>query len=319
MLTFILLDYRSAKETVTYIHHLCEKISKVQESVSFVVVDNSVDPLNFDFLSKAFKTIEKKKWNDSTLEIKEVYGKPLYLWANVENVGYARGNNSGAKIALDFIKSDYLLFSNNDLIVLDPSLDLDRLIQEQKKEGVAIVGPSIIGKNGEKQNPYKEKSFFLRWGLEYLLYPCGSILPQSYRSGDVLEPFTSNPVFRVMGSFFLISSSSFWLVDGMDPHTFLFAEELILAKRLQQVNLLVHYVDSVHLLHNHSTSINKYYNQTERLKQRFKSELYYYQKYVGVGKFIVFVVKKIFSSYLIRKEGTMIIKKTLKKMGCISE
>lgn len=319
MLTFILLDYRSAEQTVTYIHHLCEKIIKVQEPISFVVVDNSVDSSNFDFLSKAFKTIEKKNWNGSIIEKKEVDGKPLYLWANVENAGYARGNNAGAKIALDYIKSDYLLFSNNDLVVLDPLLDLDRLILEQKKEGVAIVGPSIIGKNGEKQNPYKEKSFFLRWGLEYLLYPCGSILPQSYRSGDVLEPFTSNPVFRVMGSFFLISSSSFWLVDGMDPHTFLFAEELILAKRLQQVNLLVHYVDSVHLLHNHSTSINKYYNQTERLKQRFKSELYYYQKYVGVGNLKVFVVKKIFSSYLIRKKGTMIIKKTLKKTGCFSE
>ena len=31
------------------------------------------------------------------------------------------------------------------------------------------------------------------------------------------------------------------------------------------------------------------------------------------------IFKKIFSSYLIRKKGTMIIKKTLKKTGCFSE
>lgn len=313
MLTFIILDYLSAEETISYIHHLCEKTKKVHEPISYVVIDNSVNPSNFECLSKAFTTIEKLEWSGSELEIKAIDDKKLYLWANVENNGYARGNNAGARIALDFIESDYLLFTNNDLVVLDDLLDLDRLIQEQKKKDVAIVGPSIIGKDGKKQNPYIEKSLFLRWGLEYLLYPFARIVPESCRSGDLLDNFTSNPVFRVMGSFFLISSSSFWLVGGFDPKTFLFAEELILAKRLQRAGLFVHYVDSVHLLHNHSTSINKYYSKTERLKQRFNSEMYYYQNYTGVGKIGILLIRSIFLCYLIRKSVIVKIRNRLHK------
>lgn len=302
MLTFIILDYRSASNTVSYIHHLCEKIKLVEEPISFVVVDNSVQKSNFQILSKAFPTIEKTIWNGSTLEKKEVDNKVLYLWENIKNVGYAQGNNAGAKIALDFLKGDYLLFSNNDLLVLDQELNLDVLIQEHKNKRVGAVGPSIIGKNGEFQNPYFEKSFFLRWCLEYLVYPFGRFLPKKWGSGDLLQPFHTNPVFRVMGSFFIMPSKIFWKIGGMDPNTFLFAEELILAKRLEKAGFVAHYVDSVHLLHNHSASINLVYNKTQRLLQQFRSELYYYQNYCGVSRLSAFIAKIILYSYITRKK-----------------
>lgn len=302
MLTFIFVDYFSAPSTLKCIQHFITKCEGSQEKISFVIVDNSVDDSNFKNLSEAYSTISTNDFEGSVLEEKKIDQYSCFLWKNTTNAGYAQGNNIGAKIAISYLKSDYLIFSNNDLLVLDTFLDIDKLIQEVKQSHVGIVGPSIIGKNGVSQNPYYEKSFFSRWVLEYLCFPFSRFLPHKWTSGDLLDPFIKNPVFRVMGSFFLIPSSVFIEVKGFDPETFLFAEELILSKKLQQHGYLVHYLPDVHLLHNHSEIINKKYDASNRLLLRFKSESYYYKKYVGVNPIMIFIAKWSVHFYLFQKK-----------------
>lgn len=302
MLTFVFLDYRSAEATLQCVRHFIEKCRGCTEPISFVVVDNSVDDENFKKLSRAYVSEFTQEFDGSTLEKKNVEGCPLFLWKNTANVGYAKGNNAGARVAAEFLESDYFIFSNNDLLILDECLDLDRLIAEVKIADVAIVGPSIVGKNGRPQNPYFDKSFFLRWGLEYLCYPLAKFLPKKLQSGDLIENFKSNPVDRVMGSFFLIPRKKFEMVGGFDPHTFLFAEELILSKKLLDRGYHVHYVPEVHLLHNHSEIINKNYDYGKRLMLRFESEAYYYRFYRGHSLLKIAMVRLIVKSYIFRKE-----------------
>ena len=302
MLTFVLLDYKSADATVNCVRHFIDKCRNCKEPFSFVVVDNSVDEENFGRLSGAFPSRSESTFESSRLEEKNVDGYRLLLWKNTENAGYARGNNAGARIAAEFLQSDYLLFSNNDLLALDETIDIDRLVREFAEDHVGMVGPSVVGKNGKAQNPYVEKSFFLRWGLEYLCYPLARFLPKCLQSGDEQESFTGNPVFRVMGSFFLIPRKVFESVEGFDPHTFLFAEEMILSSKLRQKGLLAHYVPEVHLLHNHSEIINKNYDFSKRLMLRFESEAYYYRNYKKVGVFQLFIVRQIVKFYIARKK-----------------
>ena len=311
MLTFVFLDYRSADATIGCISHYVQKCRTSKEPLSFVVVDNSVDDNNFEKLSQAWETVSKREYDGSVMEEKLAYGYPLFLWKNTCNAGYARGNNSGAKIAAEFLNCDYLLFTNNDLVVLDDELSLDELLQEVQKPHVAIVGPSIVGKNSKPQNPYFEKSFFLRWGLENLCYPFARILPKSLTSGDVIENFVSNPVFRVMGSFFLVSRKKFEEAGCFDPHTFLFAEEMILSQKLRKCGYECHYVPSVHLLHNHSEIIGKSYDYSRRLLLRFESEAYYYRNYVGVGSWQIALVRLIVKSYIVRKKIVQKLKSLL--------
>ena len=312
MLTFIFVDYFSASSTIKCIQHFIEKCEKSQEKISFVIVDNSVDDANFNELSKAYSTISTMEFDGSLLEEKRIGDKPCFLWKNKENTGYAQGNNAAAKVAITYLKSDYFIFSNNDLLVLDSILDIDRLIQELKHNQVAIVGPSIVAKDGKIQNPYYEKSFLSRWILEYLFYPFSRFLPKKCSSGDLLDPFLGNPVFRVMGSFFLIPSAVFIEVNGFDDNTFLFAEELILAKKMQQINYKINFVSEVHLLHNHSEIINKKYDFSKRLLLRFKSEAYYYKHYVGVSSGMIFIAELILKSYLFRKRIVQQIKSFIK-------
>ncbi|MCQ2091759.1 MAG: hypothetical protein MJY85_03695 [Fibrobacter sp.] len=302
MLTFIFVDYKSSEATLKCVSHFIEKCKKTPQEISFVVVDNSVDPENFSKLSAVYPTVSALEYDGSSLEEKSVEGYRLYLWKNTSNAGYGKGNNAGAKIAAEFLNSDYLLFSNNDLLILDDVLSIDTLIEETQKPNVAIVGPSIVGKDGRPQNPYFEKSFFLRWGLENLCYPFARCLPKKWTSGDLQTDFDQNPVFRVMGSFFLIPRKIFEEVGCFDSNTFLFAEELILSKKLHNKGYVTHFVPSVHLLHNHSEIINKNYDFSKRLMIRFESESYYYRNYAGVGAAQIFVVRLILKSYIFRKK-----------------
>lgn len=312
MLTFILLDYKSAEATLQCVNHFVDKCRKSSDDVSFVVVDNSDDKENFEKLSSALKTISTRIYENSILEKKNIRGYTLFLWKNLSNVGYARGNNAGAKIAAEFLNSDYFIFSNNDLLILDDSLSIDSLISEAQKPNVAIVGPSIVGKKGEAQSPYFEKPFFLRWGIEYLCYPFARALPTCLGSGDLQKNFEKNPVFRVMGSFFLISRTLFESVDGFDPQTFLFAEEMILSKKLRDRGFVTHFVPTVHLLHNHSEIINRNYDFSRRLMIRYESEAYYYKTYCSVSSFQIFIVRLILKSYILKKKIVKKIKERLK-------
>lgn len=312
MLTFILVDYKSAEATIKCVSHYVEKCQNAKQQISFVVVDNSVDEENFKNLSSAWEQVSKSEYEGSVLEEKKIAGRRLFLWKNTSNAGYAKGNNAGAKIAAEFLDSDYFVFSNNDLLVLDSELSLDLLVQEASLPQVAAIGPSIVGKKSESQNPYCEKSFFLRWGLEYLCYPFSSCLPKKWKSGDLIEKFEKNPVFRVMGSFLLIARKKFEEVDGFDPNTFLFAEEMILSKKLQARGYETHFVPSVHLLHNHSEIIGKKYDYSRKLMLRFESEAYYYRTYAGVGPLQIAVVRLILKSYIIRKKIAKMLKSLIK-------
>lgn len=312
MLTFVLLDYKSAEATINCVSHYALKCKSSKEPISFVVVDNSDDIENFEKLSAAWPSVSCCEYDDSVLEEKVAYGYRLFLWKNTCNAGYAKGNNAGAKIGAIFLNSDYFIFSNNDIVVLDEELSVENLIAEASISNVAIVGPSIVGKDSKPQNPYCEKSFFLRWGLEYLCYPFSSCLPKKWKSGDLIENFEKNPVFRVMGSFLLIARKKFEEVDGFDPNTFLFAEEMILSKKLQARGYETHFVPSVHLLHNHSEIIGKKYDYSRKLMLRFESEAYYYRAYVGVGSLQIAIVRLILKSYIIRKKFAKVLKSLIK-------
>ena len=312
MLTFVFLDYKSAEATVRCISHYIQKCKKSREPFSFVVVDNSVDDENFAKLSAAWTTVAVGEYDGSVLEEKLADGYRLFLWKSPVNGGYAKGNNAGAKIAAEFFSSDYLLWSNNDLVVLDDELALDDLVAEASLPRVGAVGPSIVGTDSKPQNPYYEKSFFMRWGLENLCYPLSQFLPKKWDSSDLIENFVANPVFRVMGSFFVMPRHVFEKIGGFDPKTFLFAEELILSKKMQKAGFEVHYLPSVHLLHNHSEIINKKYDKLNRLALQFESECYYYKNYGGVGAIRIALMKLIFKSYILRKEIAKKIKKIIK-------
>ena len=68
----------------------------------------------------------------------------------------------------------------------------------------------------------------------------------------------------VEGSFFLIRRSDYEAIDGFDERTFLYAEEIILARRLKEIGKKVGAVPALRYDHLHSQSIKKEYNASKR-------------------------------------------------------
>ena len=208
MLTFVLLDYKSAEATINCVSHYALKCKSSKEPISFVVVDNSDDIENFEKLSAAWPSVSCCEYDDSVLEEKVADGYRLFLWKNTCNAGYAKGNNDGAKIGAIFLNSDYFIFSNNDIVVLDEELSVENLIAEANISNVAIVGPSIVGKDSKPQNPYFEKSFFLRWGLENLCYPFARLLPKNGARVTSLKNLLKIQYFGLWGPSLLFLGAS---------------------------------------------------------------------------------------------------------------
>jgi GT2 family glycosyltransferase len=257
MISMIIVDYKSMDKTIKYIK---ECASSIQGLDHFVVVDNASDV-----------PIEPRKM---VVEKKEVY-----LISSGENGGYAKGNNLGAKTAKEIFNDDYYIFSNNDLKFRDP-LILDKLIKPLKEdENAAVVGPKVIGLSGEEQNPLPD----LTW-KQMLFGHFLSLLPPKGMKKRKTLPKDKGRTTAVVGAFMCAKAEDFWEVEGFDENTFLFCEEMILAKRLETVGKYMYYNDSVEVIHEHGVTVKNTVGIIRSLKADFNSRYYYAKEYCNAGK-----------------------------------
>lgn len=293
--TFIIVDYLSAHRTIQFVHHIIEKTKK--EPISFVIVDNSINENNWSTLKTLVDSRNVKSDNIIDGDINGIY---ITLCKSSANGGYAIGNNEGAKLAKEKYNPDFLIITNNDIICLDEYLDYKKFtILKSKNEKIALMGPSIVGKDGNNQSPQRYISLWERWIRMSLLYPCGHLFGIS--ADDIVSGIkTEKQVYRIMGSFMIFSSDAFFEVKGFDEGTFLFAEESIIAEKLKTRNYLTYYLPDVHMLHDHGATINGRFNAIEKLKQRFRSEIHYYKKYIKVSKAEIIAAKVLFEIFLLK-------------------
>ena len=289
MISVILVDYFSYEKTIKYIYHFIDK--KDETLVNFIIVDNSA---NLDNAKKILKSIN----NEALCEPK--FGEPYNgyigkahcdLIINNKNGGYGPGANLGVRYAIKQYNSEFVIISNNDLRVLDSTLNLKIFLEIFNQElKVGLIGPSITGVDGNNQTPCKKVEFKDRWIIPYLIYPFNCLL-NGDPSDDLLHLEKQTSVYRIMGSFMMFRTSSLVECGFFDENTFLYAEESIIAEKLLMAGIKTIYCPRVHLLHEHNQIIGNYYNQKEKLKMRFQSESYYYQNYIGVNKVKIGIAK----------------------------
>ncbi len=91
--------------------------------------------------------VDNKSKNDEGRIIKQQYPE-IHLIQNKKNEGYAQGNNIGIEYALKQ-GADYILFLNNDTVVLPDFLSI--LVEYlQKHETVGVVGPKMLYYDSDK-------------------------------------------------------------------------------------------------------------------------------------------------------------------------
>lgn len=293
---FVILNWNKPEITIRAVNSILEHENVSLRGDSIIVVDNNSDDEKKKELVLFFR---KNNW--LVIDEEEIpkmrLSKPLnVLVLNKENYGYAKGNNVGLKLAKR-MGYKYAVIMNNDVILKEPVIDKLLPILEENDE-VAVVGPRVIGPNGEDQGPYTKPSLYDLFFLP-LLYPLLYLPNKIYQSWKkkitnmmINKEISINGFFTayyVQGSFMLVDIGIIEKVGWFDETTFLYAEEAILSEKLSQLGYKIAYMPLVSVYHEHSVSIKTLGKR--RYLEQLKSILYYLKKYRNYGVIRLWLVK----------------------------
>ena len=253
----VIVNYREYDRTERFIR---EESSRIRRPYRLVVVDNGGEPERAEALRQRTGC--------------EVLVR--------ENDGFAAGCNAGAAALCADADIDLLLFTNNDLHLQTDDV-VDRLIDKlEERPDIGIIGPEIVGTDGKRQSPEPYLGLWKRYVWMYLSTP---FLTKAAKRRifclDAADEAKEGECYRVMGSFFLCPRKAWQQAGGMDPHTFLYAEEPILSERMLRIGLKTYFLPSVTVVHEHGSTIRKHIDSKKASRLQFRSNAYYYRAYKG--------------------------------------
>jgi GT2 family glycosyltransferase len=155
--------------------------------------------------------------------------RPLEVIRNLENQGFARACNAGARAA----SSEFLLFLNPDArLMRDTLVNARRAMTEHNPTGVAIVGAQLIDESGSIARSCAKFPSPLRFVLHAL--GVDRVLPGLGCAMTTWDHSYSREVDHVIGAFYLIRTSVFHQLVGFDEAFFVYLEDLDMSLRASQ-------------------------------------------------------------------------------------
>lgn len=254
----VILNYITWQETERCIQSV--KASENSDDIKIYVVDNASPEVD-----KLQEVCEREQ---------------VELIRNMDNKGYAAGNNVGILRAMED-GCDYILISNNDILYQQESICMMQKFLEKHSE-YGIVGSRVVDRDGNLQRCHfkKKASYGDIWGTQTILrYVIKK--PTDILYGDEKFYETKQDVFAVSGCCFLMRRDCASQVTPLDEMTFLYEEENILGIRMEQAGMKTAYLPECQVTHNH--------DQTTRLVKPFAlicwacSEIYYCKEYLKLG------------------------------------
>ena len=262
MVSFVILNYKSTNDTIECIN----SIKKLKGDYSIIVVDNNT--FNCD-------------------EIKTIKSLTPDLVLLDSNVGFAKGNNAGAKYAIKKYHPDYLCIINSDIVINQVDF-IEQINNLYKEYNFDILGPKILPEESESCNPfpvYKTleevenkikyhhkliniyQSKFKRFLLK--IYLLKNIFKKKVKNTNGL---TDELNVGLHGCALIFSEKYYEKYEDIFyPNTFLFHEEEFLYLKAQQDKLITLYSPKIELIHKEGQSLNKEYkNNYQKLIFRNK-------------------------------------------------
>jgi hypothetical protein len=219
----VILQYNNSQDTVRCLESLKELSWHDFEAI---IVENASDIQHLNnmrlFVESQKKTGEKR----------------FRLISNKSNLGYAAGNNTGIKYALER-GADYVLILNPDTVV--EKRFLEKLIDTaQRSSKTGIVGPAVNEGNGMI---YCGKVKWLKSELEH-----SALKPRSY----ILK---SN--FYIPGVAMLVNKKVFKKIGFFDERYFLYFEDVDFCVRAQKTGFKLAVAPGAVIHHRPSSSTSK--------------------------------------------------------------
>ena len=277
MIATIIVGYKNEALTTAYIQ---QELSKFTVENIVILVNNSSTPASCRYFEKSVGAcVIQSDFSDFQPS------KRIYVIDVKENLGFAKANNLGVDFVRTFFPEiEYVLFSNNDIRIVDANV-VDVLISKYETvKGIGIIGPNILCVDGKRQTPMPECSLWhgVRSDLLYLL----THIRLKDHGDDYCVTAQEGFHYTFSECFFVSRVKDFVACGMMDPHTFLYAEGNILSERMSRIGLGYYFVPSVSVIHDNGTTTRKHVGSNTALMMA-ESNAYYYKHYRGYSSFSV--------------------------------
>ena len=219
---------------------------------------------------------------DGSLEfVRERLPECVYV-ENRENVGFARANNIGIRMA----RGEYTLILNPDTIICKRVID-DCLEWMRTHERCSAIGAHMVDGNGVFL-PESKRAFTTPWVSFCKIFGLSSLFPRSrwfakyhlrYLSED--EP---HQVDVLSGAFMFCRTSLLQQVDGLDEDFFMYGEDIDLSYRLLKKGFQNWYLPT-HILHYKGESTHK--SSFRYVHVFYEAMLIFFRKHYGHMSFVV--------------------------------
>lgn len=193
--------------------------------------------------------------SDSSVEkIREEFPQ-VRLIENQENVGFAKANNQGMRIAT----GRYVLLLNSDTIVQTDTLEIMiRFMDEHPVVGASgckvILPDGSLDKACRRGFPTPSASFYYAFGISKL-FPHVPRFNQ-YQLG-YLNPDEEYPVDCLVGAFMLVRRKAIDKVGLLDEQFFMYGEDVDWCYRIKQAGWTNYYYPKTHIIHYKGASSRK--------------------------------------------------------------
>lgn len=224
--SIILLNWNGKKDTAECLESL-EKLDYPNYDV--IVIDNGSQDDSVVFLKQKFPWIN--------------------LIAKKRNVGFAEGNNIGAKFAIEH-GAEFLFILNNDTVV-DKNVLKEMMLTAQKDDHIAIVTPKVY--NYHKKNQL-ESAGYVQSILKSKIYQTG------YQEEDVGQYESEKEVNFVSGCAMIVKKNVVAEFGIFDPSFFIYCEDQDFCYSVLQKGYKLVYSPKAKIWHKVSISMGGYKN-----------------------------------------------------------
>jgi N-acetylglucosaminyl-diphospho-decaprenol L-rhamnosyltransferase len=269
----VILNYERAELTLRSVSSMLEQN---YPALDVVVVDNHSSDRCYEALRAGLPT-------------------GVTLVRTAANVGYARGNNAGM-FGPTLPPPDYYWVVNNDVVFPDHGT-CRKLVEAIRRDPRSACASPLVDTSDAGALPpeqiqvrrvpdYKTVLISSSWWLRRL--PIFRRTVDAYTYADI-RPYPTDSVISVEtvnGSCFLIEGEFARSIGGFDPGTFLYQEELILGKQLEQHGRTACLVTSTTVQHVQGATTRHRLGafRFDMARHMVESELYYCRKYLNASR-----------------------------------
>ena len=259
---FVILHYKTHQDSSACIHSILDNCPYYS---SIVVVDNFSNNGSIEIIEEEFKDYHN-----------------IFIIKNKENLGFARGNNVGYQFAREQLKADFILVSNNDIIIKDNFLEAVQ--EEYQKSNCHLIGPDIISllDQGHQSPMQVDKLTFkdaqkliIKYKLILLLIHLKlykyikPLLSKRTSSIKETEHLSRQENVKLHGAFIIYTPNYVKNeINAFNPNTFLYMEEDILYQYCLKKGYLSVYLPKATLYHKEDSSTNSLFTSNID-KQKF--------------------------------------------------